>query len=476
MAQTRTTISRSNWVTARHLGYLFFAFTMVAFAFLLLAPEPINYIPFALIIGITLIVAACLYPTGGLIFYLFVYLVRPQELYPYLSIAHYPYEKFAAGLVALSIVVNYLLTNRKFRLFDLDRALLLFMGALLISVMTATWVGGAKEQFIIVFKMMVVYFFISRLASDMGKFKAVVWFYALSVGFIAISSTWNYYTGHFETAMGIQRAAGMAGEDGALSDPNSMASSLVLGIPFIIGLFKYYKGYLIKTFLVAIILICLWTIIISGSRGGMLGAIIMLGIIAYNSRHRAVALVVSVVLIIAAAALMPKQYVDRFATIAQFNNLEDDVNGAADSAQGRIKGLKVGLEILLVRPIAGVGIGCFTIYNYENHGSWLQPHNMVGQLAGEVGFIGLITFGFFIFRILRNIKYSLRRSEEDGDEFTFQIIIAIKISLAMLFFLGLFGHNLYRFNWYFFAGILAAAAELLYLREVTNRNAEVESV
>jgi O-antigen ligase len=276
------------------------------------------------------------------------------------------------------------------------------------------------------------------------------------MAFIASSSAINYYEGNFQTTMGIQRAVSMGDKGGAYGDPNSMATTLVLAMPFMFYMATAYRSRLLKLFLLGLLAILLWTVIITGSRGGMLGAAFTMMLIAWHSKQKVVATIVAALLIIVALAVMPEQYSKRLTTIANFNDTSDET-GAAESAQGRIKGLQVGFEILTKRPLAGVGIGCFSIYNHENHGSSLNAHNLLGQLMGELGMLGLAVFAFLTYSMAKHIKYIKARYEERGwqRDVNYYIAMSVKVALISLYFLGIFGHNAYRFNWYIFACFLA---------------------
>ena len=350
MARIYSGLSSRTFITGKGLFYIAFAVVMVICAHLLLIPWPYSLIPFGLIFATVFIVAVLRYPMIGLHVYLFFFLVRPQELFPDVALMHQPYEKVVAIIVIISLVFTYLIKRRDFELFDIDKGVLAMVIAMGLSVLPAVWVGGAKDEFITVFKIIIACFFTARIANTERKFKSIVWLYILSVGFVAVSSMYQYYMGHYEYAMGVRRALGVAGQQGLYSDPNSMASSLVLGMPFIFYTMKSYKSFFVRAILVSIMLICLWTVIISGSRGGMLGSIIMLSLIGMISRHKVLALIVVIFTVVGAAAVMPDQYVQRFQSIVKYDEL-DDGTGAAESAQGRIKGLKVGLEILLRRPL-----------------------------------------------------------------------------------------------------------------------------
>jgi O-antigen ligase len=438
---------------------------MVICARLLLAPFPYNLIPFALIGGGAFVFVTLRYPIVGLHLYLIIFLIRPQELFPQVGIMHYPYEKVVGIIVIVSLIFTYLVRGRNFELFDIDKGVLLFAAAVAVSVVPALWVTGSKDIFIIFFKVILAYLFTARIVDTQKKYRGIIWLYVLSVGFIAVSTTINYYTGNYEIAQGIQRAAGVGGKVGARSDPNSMAATLVLGLPFVFFVMKSYRSRLVWLLLGAIFLVSLWTIVISGSRGGMLGGIVMLTLLAMTTRYKVPALVVGVLLIAGIAAVMPEQYVERFASIARYDVL-DDGTGAAHSAQGRIKGLKIGFEILLERPLTGVGIGCFGLYNYQHHGSWLQAHNLPGQLMGELGLLGLLAFGYFVYKLISNIKSVRSKLRTLGrfNDFTYHMVTACAVSVGLLFFMGLFGHNLYRFNWYLIAAFVAIMGRLVQQR------------
>ncbi len=433
---------------------------MVICAQLLLMPWPYNLLPFGLVVGALFVFLTFRYPIVGLHLYLIVFFVRPQELFPDIAFMRLPYEKIIAIVVIVSLLFTYLVKGRHFELFDIDKGVLLFLAAVAVSVIPAMWVSGAKDEFIIFFKIILACFFTARIANTPGKFKGIMWLYVLSVGFISFSSTINYYMGNYEVTMGVQRALGMAGQVGSHSDPNSMASTLVLGMPFVFAMIKAYRNLFVRSFLALLLAVCMWTVVLSGSRGGMLGCIVILMLIGLTSRHKILAIITVVSVVIGLFAVMPEQYVDRFTSIAHYNEL-DDGTGAAESAQGRIEGLKVGFEILLTRPLTGVGIGCFHIYNYEHHGSWLRPHNMLGQLMGELGLLGLLAFGYFIYKLASNVSFirsTLRRNNMQKD-FNFQMATAVLISVVGLFFLGLFAHNLFRFNWYLVACFTAIMAQ-----------------
>ncbi len=146
--------------------------------------------------------------------------------------------------------------------------------------------------------------------------------------------------------------------------------------------------------------------------------------------------------------IMPQQYKDRFMTIFDVN-AQDDA-GAGESAMGRLNGLVYGLKFMAERPLTGVGIGNFRWKYRQEAGSWSDAHNLIGKLAGELGVLGIVSFVYFLYVFITNLKdiknkYLKYHWDED---FNYHLNDAVKISLVMLLFQGLSGHNLFRPNWY----------------------------
>ncbi len=157
--------------------------------------------------------------------------------------------------------------------------------------------------------------------------------------------------------------------------------------------------------------ICLWTVIITGSRGGMLAAAFTLMLFAWKTRQKVVATVVAALVIVTALAVMPEQYSQRLTSIT---NYEDQIrrNRSGGIGPGQDQGTQVGFEILTHRPLAGAGIGCFGIYNMANHGSGLNAHNLLGPAHGRTGHAWPAAFGFMIYLIFKHVGYIRERYRE----------------------------------------------------------------
>jgi len=392
---------------------------------------------------------------------LFLFFVDPNTLFPVLNDIPVPYEKIIAIMVISGLILRIAFIDKTLRLYYLDYAFLALLAVAFMSIIPASDLQTAWNSFVKFFRIFLVYFLIVRIANTKNKLNSVLILYIISIGFLAVSSTWLYYSGEFEFKQGIQRAHSL-GEDPI--DPNTMATSLILGLPFMYYMIKANKNLIIKVFMTALMVACLWTIVLTGSRGGMVGAAAVLMLFGWQSKHRSIAVVVALCALLAFVAVMPGQYRDRFMTI--FSVGSDDAHGAGASAYGRINGLILGFQFMLSNPLTGVGIGNFSWQHRASGGDWTDAHSLVGKLVGELGLLGVAAFSLFIFRFIRNIKYIRMKyySNDWKPDLVFYMTEAIKIGLIMLFIQGIFGHNLFRDNWYIFAAYSVVLANLVTAR------------
>jgi len=273
----------------------------------------------------------------------------------------------------------------------------------------------------------------------------------LGTAFHATTAVINYYNGIREIEMGIERAFAM---DTSYGDPNSLAATIVYTLPLIYYYFQKKAPNYVKILLAIIALVSLWCIVLTGSRTGMAGVLVFLMLVLWERKHklRNFILIVSSVAVI--WAIMPAQYQQRFESITNLNT-EDDVTGAATSAESRLVFLGYAFNMFLDKPLFGYGLGNFSIaMGMLYHSAWLQAHTLPGQLISEMGLAGTLTFGMWIIFLFSNIRKLRRYFLLSGNTFMLNMTIAMKTHLWLMFFMGLGGHNLYRYNWFIISAVL----------------------
>jgi O-antigen ligase len=134
------------------------------------------------------------------------------------------------------------------------------------------------------------------------------------------------------------------------------------------------------------------------------------------------------------------------------------------SAHSRLDGLRNGIEMLIRRPILGVGVGCYGLAREAWFGWGLWAHNLYGELAGELGIAGVLAWGSLMvlcFREIRQLRTELATDESDRGNLLRAVLDACWASLAVRLVLGMSSHSLSAFIWYMVAGVLVGVRRVV---------------
>jgi hypothetical protein len=250
--------------------------------------------------------------------------------------------------------------------------------------------------------------------------------------------------------MGIDR---MVGVDSSFCDPNAFGSTVVLAMVFVPAVWTAWPSRFVRLFLVGFMALGGLCVSLTGSRGSFLCLIIWAVVVIARSKWRwhlaALAMLGSPLLWVA----MPGKLQTRFETIV---NPAVGARNEQQSADARIIGLMTGIKLFQDFPVSGIGPGAWRTAT----GMKLQSHNLYGQLLGEMGGLGAITFlGILIaFGLnLWQLRQAFRQHPELKGGFLHRFSQAISLALFLLLMQGNFGHNLFRYQWVWFAAFLCIA-------------------
>jgi len=420
---------------------------------------PPHIYPIAVVIA-ALVLALMIYsPISALLIYLVFFLAWPQEWVPYFN--YLPgFTERIIGVMAIGSLVISMLVRQRFS-FYMGRpgyALVLMIAAFTLSAFTAYYLTEVKETLIEMLRLLTVFVLIANICDTPRKLKAVAWLYFATVGIMSIISVVNYYNGIVWYRMGITRALGLGGSYG---DPNSHGSTIAYALPVMFYYIRSSRNQIEKVILTAFGLIECWNIILTGSRTAMVGVLFVVGVVIWRSERKLVYILAAAVLLALAVVTMPDQYKERFISTADLSSH----TAASESARGRIEGLEHGLLLFMKSPLTGVGAGCYAIARGWEFGVYFSAHNMLGQLIAETGFVGLTAFGFFAWSIFVSIKRArenLQSRLDDPDaNFLSGLTEGLYVSFMLLFLLGLAAHNLYRYNWYFYAALVTVIVHVM---------------
>jgi O-antigen ligase len=245
--------------------------------------------------------------------------------------------------------------------------------------------------------------------------------------------------------MGIAR---MIGVDKSLGDPNSFGASIVYALPFVVPFWMEKPSRWLRIFLVAYVGLSLVCIGLTGSRSSFVGLLLCCLMIVLRSRRRWSLLVAAALLAPMLWFALPSSLQTRFETIV--NPGAGPANAQA-SAMDRIEGLKIGLNLYERNPVTGVGPHAWKPATKRD----LESHNLYGELLGEMGTLGALTFLFILAGFAINwqrIRQAYQQHPEWSKDFLFEVNVAIALGVILLLFEGNFGHNLFRYSWLWYGG------------------------
>lgn len=339
-------------------------------------------------------VATLAYPMLGLMAFTALNLIRPSDWIP--GLASLPLAKLVGGGTLLAVAVRYL-PNRDFRFRYFQTWLLLgFAAALFISVPFSFWPGKSLGISLDFLKIIIFYLIFINVVRSVKALKIIAIVTLLCVAVLGFSTIKGYLGGAF-------RAAAEIGS-GLFGDANDVAQVFVTVLPLAVfwklrSPFSDLRFWAFVAFFTA-------ATIVTQSRGGFLGLAAVMFFVLVRGRNKLVGVAMFAVLGLGVAAVLPSEFAERYKSIGTY---EEDA-----SSMGRIYAWQAGMNMMLTRPVTGVGIGCFEVAFGEAYrpagfsfNKWMAPHNTLVQIGGETGLIGLalwLALFFYCVMALRRLK------------------------------------------------------------------------
>jgi hypothetical protein len=318
------------------------------------------------------------------------------------------------------------------------------------------------------FKILVFYLLLVTCVSDEKGLQRMAVGLVAVMGVYLLHSLREYVGGRHTYRMGIAR---MIGVDSTLGDPNSFGASIVFVLPFIPALWRAgvggRRGRLLLAGYAGLSVLC---ILLTGSRSSLIGLAIWTLTLVLRVRRAWLWLLVLAAVSPAVYVALPESLQTRFETIV---NPDAGPANAKASGEGRIEGLTKGFELWAANPLTGVGPGAWRPATR----SPIESHNLYGQLVGETGLLGALTFGAVVWCFrgnLRRVAAVRRAYPEWGTDAVFQIAGAVCGGVLLLLLMGFFGHNLFRFSWLWYGGFLIIARHCVARRVAEQQAWEAE--
>ncbi len=312
---------------------------------------------------------------------------------------------------------------------------------------SVSWKLGYLEYI----KAFLFYLMIIGSIRTLDDLKIFVWGFILITFWIAYEPLYNYYSGNYI----IESYGAVAiGSVGFAEGHVALANTLCQAIPIAYFWSQTQTNKTLKIISLIALGFIIVGVIASKSRGGFIGLIaITIGII-YFSENRKKAILIAFAIFILSLQFISSDYWDHIGTIRH------GIQGSRSSSD-RYLGLVNGIDMMIKRPILGVGIGCYAEARSRFFGYSFYSHNLYGELFGELGLSSVIWF-LWIYHIFKRSNYLKNIINVNyGKNFCTYLLNGVQIGLFVRLVIGNFTHSAFIWFWFVMAALVVTMDNLI---------------
>jgi probable O-glycosylation ligase (exosortase A-associated) len=340
-------------------------------------------------------------PFFGVLVWYWVSLMNPHRLSWVLT--QQPFAQMILLALLAGLFINREMPKR-FPVTPISVALGLFWLLMLVTTIFSLYPGLAWLQWDKVWKIMLTTFLAMALLNSKARVISMTAVAALSIGFFG-------FKGGFFTVItgGSQHVLGPAGS--FISGNNEIGLALIMTVPLLFFLGTLVNSQIVKIITIMGIVLCVFAILGTQSRGALVGIAAMGLFLALKSEKKLQYLVLIAVLAPLAYTFMPDTWHERMGTISTY---EEDA-----SAMGRFKAWEMAWNLALDRPLGG-GFEVFRPASYALYlPEWSKratdAHSIYFEVLAEHGFIGLGLFLTIGILSLSGCRRLIKDNKRDPD-------------------------------------------------------------
>lgn len=334
--------------------------------------------------------------------YLFLLIFRPYEYWTILG--EFRVERI---YVLIFLIVIFLNKNKKFTHNPINCFVVFFTFTLFFSgIFGINWDNSLMRISDYV-KYVIFYFIVILSVKSEEDFRIVLFAFVVVMFLYVGKSAWEFFVHDRHIfRMGIKR---MCGIDVTYGDPNSFAASICYSMPLTWALIRSkFRSAWVRRLLWAYSLLALTAIMYTGSRSGMVTFVLFLLLIVMGSSKKVWGTLLVGLVLLVSWDFMPEDLQYRF--LSTFSD-EYALKGHTAEASGRAAGFTHGLELFQRYPVLGVGPDNFR-FTWPGLVKGFNAHNVFGQILGELGAFGVISFGLLLWMICRVNTRIINRSKQ----------------------------------------------------------------
>lgn len=382
-------------------------------------------------------------PFWGVISYLMIMMLRPGLYYPVLG--QLRIELLVGVVVILVIFFSGRIVRIDLREDPITRWMFILFGVMALSMVQAMDFSQSWDWMNEFLKVLLFFIMIVTLTEDIKDCEMLLLVFCLMSATIAYEAIFNYMTGKLVESMDESQRMSYAVSDAGMGAGHVALANMcnqALAVAWYVG--ACHKKKNIRYFGLGLFAILLAGVVVSGSRGGFFGlaAFFIFAVVFSSNRMK---MIFFELLAIGLIVMVNPDYLNFMKKVK--------VVGSTDLSTGsRLEGLTHGFQMMIKRPVLGVGPGCYPIARRIWFGWGLWAHNLYGEIMGDLGLMGLVAS----YKFLKNYLIMAFRilKESTADPVIGNICKAVLVATIVRLVLGMGSHSLYIFFWYFLAGIV----------------------
>ncbi|MDY6903908.1 MAG: O-antigen ligase family protein [Thermodesulfobacteriota bacterium] len=402
--------------------------------------------------------------------YILSYFLRFASRWPMLSRLRFDFI-LVGVLLGLALITAFRLDKPKPS--GPSRFLKILFVYMILSLPLVKWPGSViRFGFEFYLQAFIFFLFTVMFVDNKKKLKITIWFFLCCQLVRIIEPAYLHITEGYWGSLAYSMSSGSLTHLNRLSsgphdvlNPTQFAGLIVTTIPFIYFLLFKSPKKILKLLSLIIVPVSLYVLFLTGARSGVICLLVVLFAIIFNEFDKKInfkMVVLSTVivssLLLVSFSLLPDEFKERYISVIDSNAV------GADTAQGRIKGLKASfLDLFTARFFFGYGLGTSAEANYHLRGSAIRSHSFYVEIIQELGIFGFIIFLKYIQAIFKSLKtakehFKLNIEENKEDFFLLSLNKAIHAWALMFLVYSIICFGLSSWEWYFF-GALAVLCE-----------------
>ena len=352
---------------------------------------------------------------------------------------------------------------------DTNKALIILIMYILVTIPLVQWPGSVVRYGIPNFiKGAVFFFFTVYLVNSEERLKVLIGTFLVFQSFRILEPVYLHitegYWGSEAFMSNLEFLDRLSGAPLDIVNPNGLAFIIVSVIPFFYYLAAFsWKN---KTIFLLTMPMFLYALILTGSRSGVIALMAVYAGIVLKSRKKTLLTVIGIVCAVMIFVRLP------YETKMRYLSIIDPTTEHSDTVKGRVEGMKKSFGVALNRPVFGHGIGTNGEATW-NIKQWTTiSHILYGEVAIELGYVGLVIFLFFMKSIIIDSRETMRIIKERAEENHALLAIgnAVQIYLFMNIVFSLASYGLSGYVWYLIGGLVVV------LRNLTEASYEMDEV